>query len=171
MDGNGKDLLNTFSQMMNAVKSRENYHNVEVPIALYTEPEPAKKEAPAGRPALPRRQGSQRASNPPAQEIWEPLKRGNIHPKVQEKLGFIQSVWPRPSVADICKPCRLSARDFPERQDRCNKSALTNWCHAQCTRDHTVITNDEADALLLKLKTIVDNPRLVKARVRDRHEQ
>ena len=60
-----------------------------------------------------------------------------------------------------CKPSEL----FPQRNDDnlCIKATLYGTCFENyCTRKHDLVTDTEAIAAMNKLKSVIDNPNLLK---------
>ena len=172
MDGGKDHLVHPFARMMDAVESRENYHMVDVPPELFQDktPEKPKKGNQGGNGSA--GAGTGTGGNPLANPKdltepakWDPKYCGIIHPKLKAKLGFLEGKKIR--VVDICKPCGTSPMQlFKNNNKVCQKSALTNWCHVGCTREHTQITDAEAEHVLATLAPIIDDPSLVQKKVR-----
>ena len=162
MDGGPNSLTNQFAAMMNAIKGRQAYVNVEVPPALYrTKPKNEGQGNGGGN-------GSGKSDKPKEGDGDKPekkfvaMQRPNQHPKLKEKLKFLQDLPRRPNMGQICKPCKIAPQDlFPDRPDRCIRAAILGWCHDKCPHSHDTVTDAEAEVVLEKLKPIIDNNKLI----------
>ena len=91
----------------------------------------------------------------------------NYNPIIKAKMEVFQDRTKLPRIRALCeasniKTKELFPKDFFPGDNFCQKLALFGTCFADCTRDHSPITDAQANHIVAKLKPALENPQSVK---------
>ena len=74
-----------------------------------------------------------------------------------------------PRIRAICDAAGIRQNKlFQGKENFCHKSALFGTCFAGCKRDHTPVTDEEANVVVRQLDKALQDPTKVKVNIKDR---
>ena len=89
----------------------------------------------------------------------EIVDQPNYHPKLKEAVKPLRGQGRLPRVMDICRACNIRSEQlFPNKQLICIKATLFGTCFASCPRQHTAITDKEAEHAIKLLQPVLQDP-------------
>ena len=155
-------LLSIFNTMSKSVEDKLPVQNGSCPPCLYMKPEST--ESSAGSSKRNRTQGDTNEDRDAKRN--KIVKNENYHPLIRERMKpLIIRGQKLPKVNLMCQKSGCRPSDlFPQRNESnlCIKATLFGTCFENCSGSHDLITNTEAIAAMNKLKTVIDNPNLLK---------
>ena len=91
------------------------------------------------------------------------VKLDFYHPLIKDKMQVFANRQKLPRVKALCEVCNINATDlFPTKPNLCIKSALFGTCFADCKRDHSKVSDDEAQVAMGLLEIAINSPNSVK---------
>ena len=85
----------------------------------------------------------------------------NYHPKIMDAVKVLRGRGRLPRIQDICKACNVNQDALFGQSEICVKGTLFGTCFASCPRSHEPISDAEADAVLAKIKPVLQNPQIL----------
>ena len=149
------DTIPTFAAMMMCVQATQPVTIGDVPPTLYQEKTQSYN--------IGNRGGKYRNEPLETKTKQEPRPNTNYHPILQQKLSHLNNNNKVPKIRKMCQICNINQKElFPNKENLCIRSTLFGSCFSTCNRDHSKISDEEANNVINKLKKVIDNPELLK---------
>ena len=86
--------------------------------------------------------------------------KGVQHPKLAEAFNTIKNInRVPPQIYKLCEACETKHHLlFPNRSNLCAKSQIFGLCPKECRHLHVRISDNEADAVIRKLRRAIEDP-------------
>ena len=164
MDGGPKSLLPEFSIMCLNVQAKQPVFYGDVPSEMYT----SATDLAGGVILNANGKRGSPTNDPPNTFTKKPKIKQLPHYNnlIKEKMSVFSSRDKLPRIKALCDAAGCRTKElFPKElfpENFCQKSALFGTCFADCRREHSPVTDDQARHILTKLKKAIDEPNLVK---------